>query len=370
MKTVKNILKLSLLSTALSASALAYKPIIRDFHSVAAAGMGDVRYSTGTFEQNFFANPARSTENGSNLLQLPKLSFETSSGTIGSISSLIKSGNGLQTFQDAVGEPLSARAQLVFPAFYKNHFLTDNWSMGLGAFLSAQTIPVLSQSGSIDPNTLMSAGPVFNLSRRLLEENRLSVGMNVRAEVRASSASQFSVQDFLTGTNLSSKLTGGSGFGMDMDLGASFRPHWTLGHFQYEVDVAVNNLLGGKYTNIGKPVASWSSDPFATKTSFNFGLSARKEQVGFLNSLLLAIETTDIGNNTNGSFYRTLHMGAEADWKVFRFRTGLNQGYITGGFGIDLLFLSLNLATYGEEMGLIPGTLEDRRYALELGFQI
>ena len=370
MKHTLNILMFSLLSMALSASALAYSPILRDFHSVRTAGMGDIRYTVGEYEENFFANPARSTENPGNLLQLPQLSFETSSGTIGSISSLIKSGNGLQTFQDSVGKPLSARAQMVFPAFYKRHFWTDDWSFGIGAFVSAQTIPVLSQSGSIDPTTAIAAGPVLNLSRRLLSEDRLSVGMNLRTEVRASSNSQFSVQEFLSGTNLSSAVTGGSGFGADFDLGASFRPHWTLGHFQYEIDVAVNNLLGGKYTNIGKPVASWKGDPFATKTAFSFGLSATKKNAWIFDTLVIAIETTDNGNNTNGSFYRTLHLGSEAAWKLFRLRTGLNQGYYTAGLGIDLLFLNLNFATYGEELGLNPGVMEDRRYALQLGFQI
>jgi hypothetical protein len=132
----------------------------------------------------------------------------------------------------------------------------------------------------------------------------------------------------------------------------------------------VNNILGGQYKNIAKPIKSWAGDPYASKRSYNFGLSGVRKDFFGLNSLTLAIETTDNGNNTNGSFYRTLHMGAEAVWKLFHFRTGLNQGYVTGGFGLDLKVLKINLATYGEELGLNPGVFQDRRYALDLGFQI
>jgi hypothetical protein len=32
--------------------------------------------------------------------------------------------------------------------------------------------------------------------------------------------------------------------------------------------------------------------------------------------------------------------------------------------------MSLNVASYAEELGLNPGVMEDRRYAAELGFQI
>jgi hypothetical protein len=371
---MKNITPLRiLLSTLLLGSqAFAYSPILRDFHSVRTAGMGDIRYTVGEYEENFFANPARSTDNPGFLLQLPKISLETSSGTISSIGNLLKSGNGLQAFQDSVGKPLSARVQFIPFAIHFKNFITEKWSLGLGAFLSAQTIPVISNSGAIDPNTLISAGPVINLSRRLMDEDRLSVGMNFRTEVRASSNSskQFSIQDFLAGTNTADFVQGGSGMGFDFDLGSTFRPHWKNFGFEYQIAFAINNVLGGQYKNLGKPIKSWSSDPFVTKRSYNFGLSGRKKGLLGMDEVILALESTDIGNNTDGSFFRTLHMGAEADWSIFRIRGGLNQGYLTAGFGIDLYLFSLNLATYGEELGLNAGVKQDRRYALELSFKI
>lgn len=370
MKLNKLPLLSSLLILGFGTEAMAYHPIIRDFNSVRTSGMGNVRYTVGQFEENFFANPARSTENPENLLQLPQISFETSSGTIDSINKLVGSGNGLSVFQDSMGKPLSVRTQMVFPAYYSKHFFDDSMSFGIGAFFSAQMIPVMSQSGQIDPTTAIAAGPVINLARRFLEEDRLSIGINVRTQVRASSNSSFSIQQFLSGTELTNAIKGGSGFGIDGDLGARFHPHWGLGGFRYEVAAAVNNVLGGKYNNLGKPISSWGGDPFRTKTSFNFGISATKKEAWIFDHWLLALETTDIGNNDFGSFYRTLHFGTEAAWSVFRLRGGINQGYLTAGLGIDLRLLQLNFATYGEELGLNPGVMEDRRYALQLGFQI
>lgn len=366
---LKSVLLLSLL--AWSPNALAYRPIIRDFHSARTAGMGDVRYTVGQYEENFFANPARSADNEGFLLQLPKLTLEMGSGTMGSISKLVNSGNsGLGALSSVVGEPLYARFQLIPFAVHFKNFISDKWSFGAGIFVSAQTISVLSQSGQIDPTTAISGGPVLNLSRRLLEEDRLVVGMNLRTEARASSKSQFSIQDFLTGTNVSQAVKGGSGFGLDFDLGATFRPHWNAGGFDYQLGFAINNLLGGEYKNLGKPISTWAEGPYATPTTFNFGVSATRKDLWKLDHLILALETTDIGNNKDGSFYRTLHMGAEAKWKVLKLRTGLNQGYWTGGLGVDLFVFSLNFATYGEELGLNPGVFQDRRYALDLGFKI
>ena len=350
-------------------SAHAYHPIIRDFHSVRTAGMGDIRYTVGLFEENFFANPARSADNPENLLQIMKISLESSKATLSNLGKLTKSGNELNTFVDSLGDPMSARLQIIPISFHAKNFITDKWAMGLGLFFSAQTLPLVSNSGSVDVNTAITAGPVLNLSRRLLEEDRLVVGANLHTQIRANSKN-FSIQEFFNGQNMANSVQGGSGMGVDFDLGSTFRPHWKTGGFDYQLAFTINNVLGGKYTNLGKPINAWPNGPYATSRSVSFGLSAeRKDWIG-LDRVLFALESTDNGNNENGSFFRTLHAGAQGSWSIFHVRTGLNQGYLTAGFGLDLVVFSLNLATYGEELGLNPGVKQDRRYALDLGFKI
>jgi len=372
MKSTPIALALSLLFIA--SSAHAYSPIIRSYHSVRAAGMGDVRYTTGLFDENFFGNPARLARNPNDLFQLPTISVEAGSSTLNTVSSLTKNGggDGLSKFADAVGEPISASVQMVFPAYYNKEFLASFWSFALGMEVRAQTVAEVGESALIDPTTIVNAGPVVSIARKLLPNNALTVGVNAHGEMRASSGSMFSVLDFLKGTDVDQVVKGGSAMGYDFDFGVSFRPHWTLGGFSYEVDGAVNNLLGGKYDNIKKNLISgWDKQaPIGASRSYNFGVSASRTDLPMFTSLTLALEATDIGNNPDGSVFRNLHLGAEGVARIMTFRAGINQGYWTAGFGLDLRFFELNIASYGEELGLNAGVQEDRRYAAEFGFKI
>jgi len=362
-------ISLSALALTYSPSAKAISPIIRSFDSVRAEGMGDVRYTTGIFEENFFGNPARMTENPENLFQLPKFTIEAGSSSISELKSLLGAGGGLSSFTGAIGEPLSARFQMIFPAYYNNHFITDQWTFAVGLVTGAQMVGQLSQTGNVTPNTIIDVGPAVTVARRLLPEDRLSVGITAHTEFRATSGNAFSIIDFLNG-KASTALKGGSGLGLDFDLGTTFLTHWGLGGFSYELGAAMNNVLGGAYDNMGMRIAGWNGNPTPSPRSVNFGLSARKSDLWKFKSFLIALEFTDLGNNVNGSFFRTIHLGTEAQWHLISVRAGMNQGYLSAGLGFNFKFFSINLATYGEEMGLNVGSLEDRRYALDFGFQI
>lgn len=67
------------------------------------------------------------------------------------------------------------------------------------------------------------------------------------------------------------------------------------------------------------------------------------------------------------SMYKKLHMGFEKEIMFLKLRGGLNQGYVVGGFGLDLYILHLNYVynTYeaGEEIGMEPKSF----HTLEIG---
>lgn len=357
-----------ILIALLSNHAFAFNPIIRTYQSVRASGMGNVRYTTGLYDENFYSNPARSTENPENKIHLPKFTIEAGTGALGSLNNLLGSNSGFSSFADSVGKPLSARIQMILPAFYKHSFITPDWSMSTGLLLNAQMVGQVSQSGEVFPTTIIGGGPAFTLARRLLPEDRLSIGITTHLEFRATSGNGFSVLDFLRG-QVADSLRGGSGLGIDFDLGTSFRPHWGLGGFKYELGLAVNNILGGGYHQFGGGIPGWDGIPISTPASLNFGLAARKDSLWHFNSFVLALEFTDIGNNLNGSFYRLIHLGAEAFLNPFAIRAGFNQGYLCAGLGYTAGLFMVNASTYGEEMGLNTGSLEDRRYALDFGLQ-
>ncbi|WP_304225176.1 hypothetical protein [Gracilinema caldarium] len=68
----------------------------------------------------------------------------------------------------------------------------------------------------------------------------------------------------------------------------------------------------------------------------------------------------------NRSPWALLHMGMET--KVLRFislRAGLNQGYLTAGAGVKLLFIDLNVAAFTRELGKYAGDQASSGFALE-----
>lgn len=67
---------------------------------------------------------------------------------------------------------------------------------------------------------------------------------------------------------------------------------------------------------------------------------------------------------------KKLHLGIEFDLPLLSLRAGFNQGYYTGGVGLDFVFMSLEAATYGVELGEYPGQLEDRRYMVQMKFDL
>ena len=75
--------------------------------------------------------------------------------------------------------------------------------------------------------------------------------------------------------------------------------------------------------------------------------------------------TQDIG--ADDDWGKRLHLGAEIAFPmILSLRAGLNQGYLTGGLGLDFKVLRFDLATYGEEVGDEAGDHVSRRYLAQL----
>ncbi|OFZ11060.1 MAG: hypothetical protein A2Z20_02125 [Bdellovibrionales bacterium RBG_16_40_8] len=77
----------------------------------------------------------------------------------------------------------------------------------------------------------------------------------------------------------------------------------------------------------------------------------------------------DIGHR-NWTFKKGLHAGSELYWKMAswwkgHWAVGINQGYLTAGFGARMGIFQLDLASWGEEVGTSEASRESRRYILE-----
>lgn len=359
--------------------ALAQDQIIRPYQSVRSEGMGNVSYTTGVYDQNFFSNPARVTDNPEWRVTLLDPMVEVSSVVPGTVGSLASGGSGFyKDVGNQAGDNYHARVQTTFPGVYMPPGKDGKWGFAAAIITSTQTDVNLRRSFNIEPLAITDIGPAFTVGRRFFDDNSLSIGTTAHVDYRLSSNTAFSFIDLIQGKSLSPSKTGGQGTGADFDLGMEYKfQHFHPAGVHFSTAFAVNNVLGGKYSNIGfKPIKDSSGEPTPSSLPttqpriFNFGVAAKKASMGILRDTSLALEFTDFGNNTNGSIYRTVHLGAETHLSRFALRAGINQGYLCGGLGIDLKFVQIDASTYGEELSLNPGGYEDRRYALRFAIQI
>lgn len=86
---------------------------------------------------------------------------------------------------------------------------------------------------------------------------------------------------------------------------------------------------------------------------------------------ILAIDVRDLDHQTD--FLNKFHAGYEVTLpeisKVLRsasVRVGVNQGYITAGFGLDFKYFKLNAATYGREVAEFTTQKQSRMFGFQL----
>ncbi len=344
--------------------------IIRPYQSVRSAGMGGVRITTGLYDENFFNNPARVTANPESKLTLfQMMPFETTPNTVKEISEIAKGEDALKTVANRSGTNLHDRFQLILPAYYFAAKGDRKFALAIGLISSLQIDASVRSSFQTSFDGVYDFGPALTVGYKFLRNDALSVGITSHLTYRLGTGPDYGLLDYVRGTSMALKSIGGEGTMYDFDFGATY-DLGIYGSFRLSMGAAVQNSLGGKFSNLSlKPLNIASSPPLQPR-SYGLGISATRRYWGYFKDTVMALEVTDIGNNQNGSFYKLLHLGGETHLYGIALRLGLNQGYMAGGLGFDLHYINLDLATYGEELGLNAGTYEDRRYTVNLGLHI
>ena len=344
--------------------------IIRPYQSVRSSGMGGLTLTTGLYDENYFGNPARVMANPKTRFSLFDITAEVDSTAISHISDLTSNGDFYSKMSSTAGSNNHVRVQTAFPALYLSP-KESKMHYAFGILMSTQADVELRNSLQIDPTFVTDIGPAFTIGRYFLENDALSIGLTAHATFRLASNRDFTFIDLIEGKTLSATSIAGQGAGIDFDLGSTYVLPIDLWGAKYTAAFAINNILGGSYTNLGiHPIQDIQSAPPAQPRSFGFGISAKYDTLWAFTDFVAALEFKDIGNNPDGGLFRTVHIGAEARYGVLIPRLGINQGYLCAGLGLDLRYFTLDFATYGEELTLNPGGMEDRRYAFKLAFQI
>lgn len=355
---------------AVQAEARSYDNIIRPYQSVRASAMGGVRYSTGIFDENFFGNPARIVDNPHWRLDIVNIMVELNSGSITNVGKLTQAGDKIDNLASTAGTNNHVRIQTVIPAFYTPRFFSERNALAIGLIHSTQADIGLRKNMSIEPNVFSDIGPAVSFARRFLKDDRLSVGINARYTYRIATKQTFSTIDYIQGKSFKSvKDIAGQGSKADFDLGARHNIAWSPKGWKLQSAFAVNNVIGSEYKAGPELIKGATDVPVKLPRTFNAGIAASKDGAFGFSGATFAFEIQDVGNNKNGSLFRLLHLGGELHVKkTLFFRGGINQGYLAAGIGLDFPVLKIDVSTYGEEMSLNAGGMEDRRYALRLGF--
>ncbi|MGB9620905.1 MAG: hypothetical protein ACPL4C_00520 [Brevinematia bacterium] len=118
-----------------------------------------------------------------------------------------------------------------------------------------------------------------------------------------------------------------------------------------------NRIIYSNENEIIKEVNSYVS---YIPPKFSFGISYNLDRIPYIPVFLLS--EFSIQFNLINMFYfdefwfKKVHLGSEiALLKIFKLRGGISQGYPTFGIGIDFDYLTIDIAFYQYERGVLPG---------------
>ncbi|QEN05729.1 hypothetical protein EW093_13740 [Thiospirochaeta perfilievii] len=175
----------------------------------------------------------------------------------------------------------------------------------------------------------------------------------------------------------------GVGIGFDLGVKARFMG-LTAGIALLDIFGTTINYSSSSYDDIinGDFLGSKSVDDiYITPTTLNLGLSFNPGlgSVSRVFNPTLSIDYS-VPFITDGSledyamssqFWRNLSLGAEVElFSLLSLRSGLNQGYFTAGFGLELFILDVNFAIYSKELGARVGDRQQMGAAFEIGLRL
>lgn len=371
----KLLLSLLLLS---SYPAFAVKEFYQIKRSVRAMGMGGAFYGLSDDEGALQYNPAglsRIRSGGRFTLLGVKADLTPS---IFDALNTISSGGGkdVQTIAETLvqyqGKPVFGGLGLDFLGYVGKNF-------GIGLMLNDTKVNFAILGKDLDTNleaTVISDSGLFAGYSHSFLEDKLHVGLSLKALLRGGGRKAFTLLEIAQGNSFQidpSKI-GGTGFGIDADLGATYQlPLEQMGPLlQSHVSLVFNNLIASKFNLV---TINGTAPPGLVRTVTVGGHAIFAGWGPFDNfHALIDFAEFSLGGETNidlgdrgGSFWKHVNLGVEAPMNGwFSPRLGIHQGYLTAGFGVNARVAQIDFATYVEELGRGVGRLGTRRFTLRL----
>jgi hypothetical protein len=250
-------------------------------------------------------------------------------------------------------------------------FVMQNFGLGLYSGIEAELVPHINGL----PKVLDVAFLIDNQFRvggaYQLFGKKLAVGATVNFLARATATLEdfgvFEVVDSSQDTNaLKSKIeqSFASGYGVGMDTGILFTP---VELWKPTLGIAVKNIGDtGFYFRKLVQASELENTPPPLRQSVNAGFSVTPQWGRtFVRS---SVDFRDLNVPVPAS--KKLGYGVEAGIKGNFLKGsllgGMSEGYLTGGFEVDLFLFALRYATYVTDLGTFPTEKPERRHVIQM----
>ncbi|HRK02378.1 MAG TPA: hypothetical protein PLH57_06895, partial [Oligoflexia bacterium] len=248
----------------------------------------------------------------------------------------------------------------------------DDFGGAIGFLTSFQTNLLIRPTTDIDVQSVLDSGISIGAAKSYFHK-RLSLGINIHMLYRMGVDKVIPAIDILSGRSLKPREYAGQGIGFDADFGGYYQIPWEPRFMRLNVGGSINGLLQSNFNTMsGEIIDGVKTAPPRQDRTVNLGLRADFPDSKILAAPLIALEVQNLGSiNKRYSFLKRLHFGGEA--RVSRrvaLRTGLYQGYPSGGVGINLPVVKLDFATYVEELGGVAAEWPDRRYLFRIAAEL
>ena len=242
-----------------------------------------------------------------------------------------------------------------------------NLSYGFGIFTNASVLADINSGiliPTIDLNVRVDGVLPLAFATRFLND-RLAVGiapkMLMRGRMDEKRLTFLEMQDF------DPTIQQGKGYGWD--IGSIYKLSDNM-----NVGLVVKDFGGTKITYADE----WDNEYSTTtpKAAGYTGMIHPQMNAGFsykpFKRLLLSADINDICHSKDNVVWSTrvfpkIHAGCEVNlWSILRLRGGINQGYPTYGFDLNLFLFNLEYARWADELGIYAGDRPDWKHKVAL----
>ncbi len=364
--------------------------IHRGYESIRALGMGNAFTAVADDYSGLFLNPAALARREDGELNL-SLDLAIS-------KAYVDFAEEVQTASDTVGTDRQKQEAMVnlIQKNYGNYYhirtapasaiwVRPNWGIGfipadvtINMSLHNQLGPAVDVTAYADSTLALGFARDYN---NWFNNGRFSLGVTGKLIHRGYASQAISAFDLVSDNgSTTSSLSGDNvireGLTLDADIGSLWTPDlpaegfWSLLRLaKPSFSFVARNVFDYGFTDLNVFSSVKNEQPQKLGRRFDIGTRWEYPAVWIFGGRG-TLDLRDMGHE-NWSLRKGIHAGFEFDWRVFswwkgQYRVGVNQGYLTLGASALFTIFSLDVVTYGEEVGTYNINKESRRYAVRM----